>query len=72
VAAIQLEIFEDQEDALGEGLEITTEGEFVVVKVRIWEEGVGSFGLAELKIHYPVARKIGVAGVSAAREVSDS
>jgi len=69
MAAINLKIFEDEPDALGDNVTVTTEGEFVVVHMTIWEEGVGSFELAELKIHHPVATKIGTAGVAIKHEL---
>lgn len=62
--AIDLEIFDNDKDFFEDALKITIEGEFVVVTVTIWEQGVGSFELAKLKIHHPVARKIGVEGVT--------
>ena len=62
-AVINLEIFDNDED-FADSLAITTEGEFVVVTVTIWEEGVGSFELAKLRIHHPVAKKICTAGLA--------
>lgn len=69
MSAISLTIFEDEPDALGKNVTVTTDGEFVVIHMQIWEEGLGSFDLAELKIHHPIAKKIGVAGVTIRQEL---
>lgn len=62
--AIELTIFEDDPDQLGENVKITTEGEFVVIRMQIWEEGLGSFELAKLKIHHSVAKVICAEGLT--------
>ncbi len=63
-AAIELEIFEDEPDQEGENVSITTDGEFVVIDMTLWEQGLGSFHLAHIKIHHPVAKKICEAGLT--------
>lgn len=64
MAAIELKIFDnDKDDEVGDTLEIEIDGEFVVVNMTLWIEGLGSFELARLKIHHPVAKKICEAGL---------
>lgn len=60
---INLTIFENDPDQLGENTEVTSQGEFVIVDIQMWAEGLGSYELAKIQIHHSVARKIGVAGV---------
>lgn len=64
MAVIELEVFNNNDEDFDGALVITHEGEFVVVTLTMIEEGVGTFELAKLKIHYSVAREIGVEGVA--------
>jgi len=69
MSAISLKIFKDEPDALGENVTVTTDGEFVVINMQIWEEGLGSFELAEIKIHHLVAQLICTAGITIRQEL---
>ena len=70
-AAINLDIFDNNED-FEDALVITVEGEFVVVTVTMVEEGLGTFELAKLRIHHPVAKKICTAGLTIRQTLRDA